>query len=179
MSGVQATMADQPRCALGSVSIQGRQHDRDRGACVLVQFIQSGHVLRYGDAHALRQVDTRTRNVQSQTPCSSFGSNSSARICQTYRARSLPTTSCSRASALPYTFNPDTVVRASYGKYIEQPSAAYEQYDSQSQNLPDQLVPFYSLGFTRRRATKFGPPFRTTPTFRTSVTSRARTCRSR
>ncbi len=47
-----------------------------------------------------------------------------------------------------FTFNPDTVVRASYGKYIEQPSAAYEQYDSLSQNLPEQLVPFYSLGFT-------------------------------
>jgi hypothetical protein len=46
-----------------------------------------------------------------------------------------------------YTFNQDTVVRASYGKYTEQPSAAYEQYDALNQNLPDQLAQFYSLGF--------------------------------
>ncbi len=46
-----------------------------------------------------------------------------------------------------YTFSPDTTIRASYGKYIEQPSAAYEQYDTQSQNLPDTLAQFYSLGF--------------------------------
>lgn len=46
-----------------------------------------------------------------------------------------------------YTLNPDTVVRASYGKYTEQPSAAYEQYDSLTQNLPDQLIPFYALNF--------------------------------
>ncbi|MBV8639439.1 MAG: TonB-dependent receptor [Candidatus Eremiobacteraeota bacterium] len=46
-----------------------------------------------------------------------------------------------------YTINPDTVVRASYGKYIEQPSAAYEQYNALQQNLPDQLAQFYPLGF--------------------------------
>lgn len=49
--------------------------------------------------------------------------------------------------AATYTLNPDTVLRASYGKYIEQPSAAYEQYDAQQQNLPDQLAQFYPLGF--------------------------------
>jgi hypothetical protein len=47
-----------------------------------------------------------------------------------------------------YTVSPDTVLRASYGKYIEQPSAAYEQYDSLEQNLPDTLTQFYPLGFT-------------------------------
>jgi hypothetical protein len=46
-----------------------------------------------------------------------------------------------------YTFSPDTVLRASFGKYIEQPSAAYEQYDSLQQNLPDLLAQFYTLGF--------------------------------
>ncbi len=44
-----------------------------------------------------------------------------------------------------YTVSPDTVLRASFGKYIEQPSAAYEQYDALNQNLPDQLAGFYSL----------------------------------
>ncbi|MGA8533486.1 MAG: TonB-dependent receptor [Candidatus Tumulicola sp.] len=47
-----------------------------------------------------------------------------------------------------YTISPDTVVRASYGKYNEQPSSAYEQYNSLEQNLPDTLSEFYALGFT-------------------------------
>jgi hypothetical protein len=47
-----------------------------------------------------------------------------------------------------YTVNPDTVLRASYGKYNEQPSSAYEQYNGLEQNLPDTLTQFYSLGFT-------------------------------
>ncbi len=46
-----------------------------------------------------------------------------------------------------WTLSPATVLRASFGKYNEQPSAAYEQYDALQQNLPDALVPFYSLGF--------------------------------
>ena len=48
-----------------------------------------------------------------------------------------------------YTVSPDTVLRASFGKYNEQPSSAYEQYDALQQNLPDLLGPeFYSYGFT-------------------------------
>ncbi len=46
-----------------------------------------------------------------------------------------------------YTVDPYTVLRASYGKYNEQPSGAYEQYNALQQNLPDALIPFYSLGF--------------------------------
>ncbi|MBV8155822.1 MAG: TonB-dependent receptor [Candidatus Eremiobacteraeota bacterium] len=49
---------------------------------------------------------------------------------------------------LTYTVNPDTVIRGSYGKYNEQPSSAYEQYNGLQQNLPDVLTQFYSLGFT-------------------------------
>ena len=49
---------------------------------------------------------------------------------------------------LTYTVNPDTVLRASYGKYNEQPSSAYEQYNALQQNLPDTLSEFYPLGFT-------------------------------
>ncbi len=48
---------------------------------------------------------------------------------------------------LTWNVAPQTVLRASYGKYTEQPSGAYAQYDALEQNLPDQLVPFYSLGF--------------------------------
>ncbi len=47
-----------------------------------------------------------------------------------------------------YTVNPNTVLRASYGRYNEQPSAAYEQYNGLQQNLPDTLAQFYALGFT-------------------------------
>ncbi|MBV8117135.1 MAG: TonB-dependent receptor, partial [Candidatus Eremiobacteraeota bacterium] len=48
---------------------------------------------------------------------------------------------------MTYTINPDTVIRASYGKYNEQPSSAYEQYNGLQQNLPDTLTEFYALGF--------------------------------
>jgi hypothetical protein len=48
-----------------------------------------------------------------------------------------------------YTVDADTVLRASYGKYNEQPSSAYQQYSALQQNLPDLLGPaFYSYGFT-------------------------------
>ncbi len=49
---------------------------------------------------------------------------------------------------MTYTLDPNTVVRASYGKYNEQPSSAYQQYDALQQNLPSFLGPeFYSYGF--------------------------------
>jgi hypothetical protein len=47
-----------------------------------------------------------------------------------------------------YTVDPNTVLRASYGKYNEQPSSSYEQYDTLEQNSPNQLAQFYPLGFT-------------------------------
>lgn len=46
-----------------------------------------------------------------------------------------------------YTINPDVVLRASYGKYNEQPSSAYEQYNGLESNLTDTLTEFYALGF--------------------------------
>ena len=49
---------------------------------------------------------------------------------------------------MTYALDPNTVLRASYGKYNEQPSSAYEQYSALQQNLPDLLGPsFYSYGF--------------------------------
>jgi hypothetical protein len=102
------------------------------------------------DTTTLQLVDKSTLEggaFTSATPCSTFGSQ--------YQPAALYNTSGQvftydilqpRVGAT-YTINPDTVVRASFGRYTEQPSAAYEQYDSLSQNLPDQLVPFYALGF--------------------------------
>ncbi|MBC5800707.1 MAG: TonB-dependent receptor [Candidatus Eremiobacteraeota bacterium] len=46
-----------------------------------------------------------------------------------------------------YTLSPDTVLRASWGEYNEQPTSAYEQYDALQANLPALLSGFYSLGF--------------------------------
>ena len=37
---------------------------------------------------------------------------------------------------LTYTFNPDTVVRASYGRYTEAPNAAYQQYNTLEEDVP-------------------------------------------
>jgi hypothetical protein len=49
-----------------------------------------------------------------------------------------------------YTLNPTTVVRASYGRYSEAPSSAYEQYDTLQTNAPEELYSTYDfqkLGF--------------------------------
>ncbi len=87
------------------------------------------------------------------TPCTTFTNAAGKNVYVAANLQNVPSQVFTYDIVQPrlgatFTFNPDTVVRASYGKYIEQPSAAYEQYDSLSQNLPDQLVPFYSLGFT-------------------------------
>ena len=50
-----------------------------------------------------------------------------------------------------YTLNPDTVIRASYGKYVEPPNTAFEQYNALQENLPWLLgttYNFYAFGFT-------------------------------
>ena len=48
-----------------------------------------------------------------------------------------------------YTINPDTVLRASFGKYVEPPNSAFEQYNTLQENLPAFLgTAFYKFGFT-------------------------------
>jgi Carboxypeptidase regulatory-like domain/TonB dependent receptor-like, beta-barrel len=86
-------------------------------------------------------------STNSQKPCSSFGSQYVAANLQNVPGAfdyNIP----QPRFGMTYTVNPNTVVRASYGRYNEQPSAAYEQYNSLEQNLPDTLSQFYSLGFT-------------------------------
>lgn len=47
-----------------------------------------------------------------------------------------------------YTVNPDTVLRASYGRYAQAPNTAYEQYNYLQQDSPSQLgSSFYKYGF--------------------------------
>jgi hypothetical protein len=86
-------------------------------------------------------------STNSQLPCSSFGKQ--------YVDANMQNTPGAFDYNIPqprfgvtYTLSPNTVLRASYGKYIEQPSAAYEQYNALQQNLPDTLAQFYPLGFT-------------------------------
>jgi hypothetical protein len=86
-------------------------------------------------------------STNSQAPCSSFGKQ--------YQNANLQNTPGAFDYNIPqprigatYTLNPNTVLRASYGRYNEQPSAAYEQYNALQQNLPDTLAQFYPLGFT-------------------------------
>ncbi len=48
-----------------------------------------------------------------------------------------------------YTFNADNVLRFSYGKYVEPPNTAYEQYNVLQENLAQFLGShFYNFGFT-------------------------------
>jgi len=50
---------------------------------------------------------------------------------------------------MTYTFDPNNVVRASYGKYVEPPNTAYEQYNTLQENLAGFLGShFYNFGFT-------------------------------
>ncbi|MBV8491016.1 MAG: TonB-dependent receptor, partial [Candidatus Eremiobacteraeota bacterium] len=86
-------------------------------------------------------------STNSQIPCSKFGKQ--------YVDAALSNSSASQDYNIvqprigaTYTVDPNTVLRASWGKYNEQPSSAYEQYNALQQNLPDALSQFYSLGFT-------------------------------
>ena len=53
--------------------------------------------------------------------------------------------------SLAYSLSPDSVVRASYGRFSQAPNAAFQQYNSLQQNLPaggGLLRNFYAFGFT-------------------------------
>jgi hypothetical protein len=47
-----------------------------------------------------------------------------------------------------YTLSPNTVLRASYGRFGQAPNSAFEQYNYQQANSPNSLAGFYPLGFT-------------------------------
>ncbi len=86
-------------------------------------------------------------STNAQRPCSAFGKQYVAANLQNVPASFDYNVPQPRFGAT-YTVSPNTVLRASYGRYNEQPSAAYEQYNGLEQNLPDTLAQFYSLGFT-------------------------------
>jgi hypothetical protein len=46
-----------------------------------------------------------------------------------------------------YTFDPNNVLRVSFGKYAEPPNSAFEQYNSLQENLPNVLGAFVPFGF--------------------------------
>ncbi len=50
-------------------------------------------------------------------------------------------------AGLTYTLNPDTVVRASYGRYAQQPGTSYQQYNVVQQDLPGYISTFLPYGF--------------------------------
>jgi len=47
---------------------------------------------------------------------------------------------------MTYTFNPTTVLRASYGRYAQAPNSAFEQYDFLQPNAPRSLYQIYGFG---------------------------------
>jgi len=106
------------------------------------------------DTTALKLVDKSTLEggtFSAATPCSTFNVPNGDQY-QTATLYNTPNQTFTYNVFQPrvgatLTLNADTVIRASAGKYTEQPSAAYEQYDALNQNLPDQLAQFYSLGF--------------------------------
>ena len=49
---------------------------------------------------------------------------------------------------LTYTVDPDTVIRASAGRYAQEPQNYEIQYNSEEENLAEQLLGFLPFGFT-------------------------------
>jgi hypothetical protein len=85
-------------------------------------------------------------STNSQLPCSTFGKqyvNANMHNAPTSWDYNI----VQPRLGMTYTLSPDAVLRASYGKYNEQPSSAYEQYNALQANLPDVLTQFYALGF--------------------------------
>ncbi len=100
------------------------------------------------NTQSLQLVDKTSLPLPISAPCSAAGPNFQPIALQNNAAKFTYDILQPRLG-VTYTVDPDTVLRASYGKYNEQPSAAYEQYDALQQNLPDLLGPsFYSYGFT-------------------------------
>jgi len=85
--------------------------------------------------------------TNAQAPCSTFGSQYVNANMQNIPSQTYTFNIWQPRIGMTYTVNSDTVLRASYGKYNEQPSSAYEQYNSLQTNLPDELSQFYALGF--------------------------------
>ncbi len=50
-------------------------------------------------------------------------------------------------AGLTYTLDPDTVLRASYGRYAQQPGTSYQQYNAAQQDLPTYISTFLPYGF--------------------------------
>jgi hypothetical protein len=50
-------------------------------------------------------------------------------------------------AGLTYTLTPDTALRASYGRYAQQPGTSYQQYDVVQQDLPSYISTFLPYGF--------------------------------
>jgi len=104
------------------------------------------------DRETLRLVDRAVLlaggpwSTNAQLPCSSFGANYTNASLDNVPDQRFDYAVLQPRVGATYTLGADTVLRASYGKYNEQPSSAYQQYDSLQQNLPDELTDFYALG---------------------------------
>ena len=91
--------------------------------------------------------DRRDGAPTRRSPARRSASNTSTPTCKIRRAHSTTTFPQPRLGAT-YTVNPNTVLRASYGRYNEQPSAAYEQYNACNRTCPIRLRSSIALGFT-------------------------------
>ncbi|HEY5426963.1 MAG TPA: TonB-dependent receptor, partial [Candidatus Tumulicola sp.] len=87
-------------------------------------------------------------STNAQTPCSTFGKQYVNAKMQNASGQQYVYNLWQPRFGATYTLDADTVLRASYGKYNEQPSSSYEQYDTLEANSPNQLAQFYPLGFT-------------------------------
>jgi hypothetical protein len=103
------------------------------------------------DTSSLTLIDKSTLEAPGSftaaTPCSTFGSVYQPAALYNASSQVFTYDELQPRVGATYSINSDTVLRASFGKYIEQPSAAYEQYDDLGQDLPDLLTTFYALGF--------------------------------
>jgi hypothetical protein len=57
-----------------------------------------------------------------------------------------------------YTIDPRTVLRASYGRYVQAPNSAFQQYDFLQPNAPSKLASFAAFGIGNTPAHSIRPP---------------------
>jgi len=86
-------------------------------------------------------------STNAQLPCSSFGKQYVNAAMYNVPSQQYVYDIWQPRLGATYTVDPNTVLRASYGRYNEQPSSSYEQYDTLEANSPNQLAQFYPLGF--------------------------------
>jgi hypothetical protein len=105
-------------------------------------------------------ISTTTGNLIPRAPGAACPAGSVASFVSNPPAPTITYNNWQPRVGLTYTVDPSTVVRASYGRYVQAPNAAFQQYDALQANAPALLYGTYSFqkfGFTTPNHDVFPP----------------------